>query len=320
MATEDFCLKWNDHHSIFFSLAETLCREDLLTDVTLATSTRTFPAHRLVLSVCSSFFKNLFSRPEFSRTASNNFVFLKDVESSHLEMLLSYMYRGEINVEEQELMGLLNTARGLGIKGLSEVNDLGTSSSKVNPGLSGNNIENPKKRQRSEEVTVVDSLQAASFKSNKEEVIDVAKHNLKDNYGSIVAATDENIQIVDPTMNQGVEDDVEWYGNGDEVDGGGYDQETYESFAETYDGAEKKAGFEELSLACPECPKQFASTWHLRRHVQTHSKQKRFRCDLCGKFFSRNDNLKSHQKSVHGVNFPPTLPTKSSAMGELIHN
>ena len=27
MAAEDFCLKWNDHHSVFFSVAEELLRQ-----------------------------------------------------------------------------------------------------------------------------------------------------------------------------------------------------------------------------------------------------------------------------------------------------
>merc|ERR1712008_575080 len=47
-------------------------------------------------------------------------VYLKDVDSKHMELLLNYMNRGEINVEEKELMGLLATAKGLQIKGLTE--------------------------------------------------------------------------------------------------------------------------------------------------------------------------------------------------------
>ena len=33
------------------------------------------------------------------------------------------MYRGEINVEESELVGLLSTAKGLQIKGLTDANE-----------------------------------------------------------------------------------------------------------------------------------------------------------------------------------------------------
>ena len=80
-----------------------------LADVTLATGKSSFPAHRLVLSVCSSFFRNLFSKRDLS--AQSYFVYLKDVSEEHLEMLLNYMYRGEINCAESELLRFLATAR-----------------------------------------------------------------------------------------------------------------------------------------------------------------------------------------------------------------
>ena len=126
---EDFRLKWNDHHSVFFSSAEQLCHGDHLTDVTLSCGTKEFSAHKLVLSICSAYFNQLFSpRPEGqqgrqrSRRPADSaaIVYLKDVDSKHMELLLNYMYRGEINVEEKELMGLLATAKGLQIKGLTE--------------------------------------------------------------------------------------------------------------------------------------------------------------------------------------------------------
>ena len=126
---EDFRLKWNDHHSVFFSAAESLCHGDHLTDVTLSTGDREFSAHKLVLSICSNYFNGLFTpRPENKmrqrRPADGAaIVYLKDVDSKHLELLLSYMYRGEINVEENELMDLLATAKSLQIKGLTEAED-----------------------------------------------------------------------------------------------------------------------------------------------------------------------------------------------------
>ena len=126
---EDFRLKWNDHHSVFFTSAEQLCHGDHLTDVTLSCGTKEFSAHKLVLSICSTYFNQLFApRPEGqqgrqrSRRPADSaaIVYLKDVDSKHMELLLNYMYRGEINVEEKELMGLLATAKGLQIKGLTE--------------------------------------------------------------------------------------------------------------------------------------------------------------------------------------------------------
>ena len=45
---EDFRLKWNDHHNVFFSTAEQLCHGDHLTDVTLSCGDKEFSAHKLV--------------------------------------------------------------------------------------------------------------------------------------------------------------------------------------------------------------------------------------------------------------------------------
>jgi len=123
---EDFRLKWNDHHSVFFSTAESLCHGDHLTDVTLSCGSREFSAHKLVLSICSSYFSQLFApKPGAKKRPADSaaIVYLKDVDGRHMELLLNYMYRGEINVEESELMGLLATAKGLQIKGLTENDD-----------------------------------------------------------------------------------------------------------------------------------------------------------------------------------------------------
>ena len=50
----------------------------------------------------------------------NTVIYLKDVEASHLQLLLTYMYRGEVNVEDCELAEFLKTAAGLQVRGLTE--------------------------------------------------------------------------------------------------------------------------------------------------------------------------------------------------------
>ena len=95
VAGEDFLLKWNDHHALFFAGAEELVSAEEYTDVTLAAGARFFAAHRLVLSICSPYFRQLFKRLGGEKTV----IFLKDVEPKHLELLLEYMYKGEIKVE-----------------------------------------------------------------------------------------------------------------------------------------------------------------------------------------------------------------------------
>jgi len=115
MSEEEFLLKWNDHHASFFNIVEDLCRTEQLCDVTLACGGQVFETHKLILSVCSPYFRTLLNRYD-----KHPIVYLKDVNPKHLEQLLSYMYRGEINVLQNDLGPLIETARGLQIKGLAD--------------------------------------------------------------------------------------------------------------------------------------------------------------------------------------------------------
>ena len=113
---EDFLLNWNDHHTLFFQGAERLCQSEEFTDVTLAADSKFFKAHRLVLSICSPFFEALFRRLGPDKPV----IFLKDISAKHLELLMQYMYKGEIRVKEDELVTVLNAAQSLEIRGLTD--------------------------------------------------------------------------------------------------------------------------------------------------------------------------------------------------------
>ena len=51
--SEDFLLKWNDHHTLFFAGAGKLYQDEEFTDVTFTAGSKFFKAHKLVLSICS---------------------------------------------------------------------------------------------------------------------------------------------------------------------------------------------------------------------------------------------------------------------------
>ena len=91
---DEFLLKWNDHHNSFFNIMQELCANEVLTDVTLACGGRVFETHKIMLCVCSAFFRQVLTR----QTDKHPIVFLKDIRPKHLEQLLQYMYNGEINV------------------------------------------------------------------------------------------------------------------------------------------------------------------------------------------------------------------------------
>ena len=57
---EEYILKWTDHKVNFFSLAAAdLFNDEDLTDVTICCGEKLFDAHKLILSVCSPYFKSM---------------------------------------------------------------------------------------------------------------------------------------------------------------------------------------------------------------------------------------------------------------------
>jgi len=114
---DDLMLRWEDHHKSFFELAEDLCHQEQFIDVTISCGDHNFPAHKLILSVCSPYFKNLFLR----NPCKHPIVVLKDVQFKYMKLLLIFMYRGEVAVPQEDLNGLLKTARSLQVRGLSEM-------------------------------------------------------------------------------------------------------------------------------------------------------------------------------------------------------
>uniref|UniRef100_A0A182QVF5 BTB domain-containing protein n=1 Tax=Anopheles farauti TaxID=69004 RepID=A0A182QVF5_9DIPT len=117
---EQFSLCWNNFNSnLSAGFHESLLRGDLV-DVTLAAEGQLVKAHRLILSVCSPYFRKMFTQVPVNQHA---FIFLKDVSHSALKDLIQFMYCGEVNVKQDALPAFISTAEALQIKGLTESGD-----------------------------------------------------------------------------------------------------------------------------------------------------------------------------------------------------
>ena len=57
---QQYSLKWNDYSTRVVSAFEDLQKENDLTDVTLSSEGRNIRAHKVLLSACSTYFKNTF--------------------------------------------------------------------------------------------------------------------------------------------------------------------------------------------------------------------------------------------------------------------
>lgn len=117
---EQFSLCWNNFNTnLSAGFHESLLRGDLV-DVTLAAEGQFVKAHRLILSVCSPYFRKMLTQVPVTQHA---FIFLKDVSHSALKDLIQFMYCGEVNVKQDALPAFISTAEALQIKGLTETGD-----------------------------------------------------------------------------------------------------------------------------------------------------------------------------------------------------
>jgi len=113
---QQFCLRWNNHQSTLISVFDTLLENGTLVDCTLAAEGKFLKAHKVVLSACSPYFATLLQE----QYDKHPIFILKDVKYQELRAMMDYMYRGEVNISQDQLAALLKAAESLQIKGLSD--------------------------------------------------------------------------------------------------------------------------------------------------------------------------------------------------------
>ena len=122
-------LRWSEHTPQVAAAFHQLWQLEQLCDVTLATETQTFRAHKLLLSACSPYFRHLF----IANPCKHPTVFLRDVPARHLALLLEYCYQGRIAVRHAELAEVLRTASSLKIRGLTTDSPMESPESQLPP-------------------------------------------------------------------------------------------------------------------------------------------------------------------------------------------
>ena len=115
MSSEKFCLKWNDFQQNVSKSFSQLRQQSGLFDVTLVSSDQQqVSAHRLVLSACSDFFKTIFH----SNTHSHPLLYLDGVDTREINLMLDYIYRGEVQIYQENLDRFLEIAKKFNLDGL----------------------------------------------------------------------------------------------------------------------------------------------------------------------------------------------------------
>ena len=110
MQQEHYQIQWTEYSDHFQNSLQSLMLSSELTDVTLVCDDKkVLKAHKLVLSSCSSVFKNIIqSMPE-----NNSMIYLRGIKHQEMESILQYIYIGGAEVKKDKIEDFLNLAANL---------------------------------------------------------------------------------------------------------------------------------------------------------------------------------------------------------------
>ena len=99
MASEDFCLRWEEGKNPIFVGPWSCTFNDLkndedFCDITLITEEGEIKCHKFILAACSSHFRNIIKR---LKSVSHPCIYMRGVKHVDMEKLVHFMYLGEVS-------------------------------------------------------------------------------------------------------------------------------------------------------------------------------------------------------------------------------
>jgi len=339
MSSEKFCLRWNDFESNI-SVAFRELRDDKdFFDVTLACDDEQLSAHKVILSACSPFFRNVLRR----NPHQHPLLYLKGVKYTDLQAVLNFMYHGEVNVAQEELNSFLAVAEDLRVKGLTQ-NQGGVGSSKrpKSPArASVRDIQQQPKRARAPDIRTSSLSSSISNRVEDDDIQEVVpvKSEPRDPTplpSNSMVSSNPAYHTSSPTVGNQQSSNHTLASVDDQALS--YQDESYEDYGQyevdqSYDGSMAEAGIMNTGVAdgnkglneisdpsellqyvsenFGECERRFRCTLcdmfshNGRAHVRNHVEAKHFpdlftySCEHCDKTFKTKCNLAMHRSRVH---------------------
>lgn len=117
--SQAFCLRWDSFQNNMLNVFEKLFQDEQFVDVTLACDGQLIKAHKMVLSASSPYFQEIF----VTNPCQHPVLIMKDIPLDDLQLIIEFMYKGEINVNKNQIAPLLKVAEALKIRGLADGSD-----------------------------------------------------------------------------------------------------------------------------------------------------------------------------------------------------
>ncbi|XP_014488011.1 PREDICTED: protein bric-a-brac 1-like isoform X6 [Dinoponera quadriceps] len=115
-SSQQFSLRWNNYLKHITCAFDTLRTDEDLVDVTLSCEGKRIRAHKMLLSACSTYFRDLFKE----NPCQHPIIIFRNVKFDDLAALVDFMYQGEVNVVQEQLASFLTTAELLAVQGLTD--------------------------------------------------------------------------------------------------------------------------------------------------------------------------------------------------------
>ncbi|XP_050361366.1 modifier of mdg4-like [Nymphalis io] len=296
---EQFSLRWNDFHSNLSQSFQALLEGEDLVDVTLAAGGQYVHAHKLILSVCSPYFKELFKM----NPCEHPIVILKDVAHHELRQLLQFMYRGEVHVRQQELSGFLHTAELLQVKGLTGGREKSESPPPVAEEDSSNTQPSvpepvsdslPEWVPPGEEITAEAALETVGPVVPKEEA---ARSPLKRLLKNTTNKNSFNINKKKPRPVNDIPahaENTEYASDGEPMID--FDNDIFHNLVLPDSGKEAGWNCKTGGVKCPSCHRFFANRYNLKVHIRDKhdTREGTLQCDICQKRMRNPSCLRVH--------------------------
>ena len=113
-------LTWDSFPEHLCSIFQDLSKSHRFSDVTLVCDDqKLYKSHKFILSASSDVFKAIFS----DESQSPPMIYLRGVSHEDLELILCFIYRGQVTFEQERLSKFLEVAKDLKIHGIDYNSD-----------------------------------------------------------------------------------------------------------------------------------------------------------------------------------------------------
>lgn len=116
---QQYNLKWTNYTNNILEVFSDHLVQECLVDVTLVCDGHLVKAHKIMLSACSLYFREIFE----VYTDRQPLIILNGVRFNVLKQVIEFMYRGEVKVQDADVADLLQLAETLQVKGLCSVRE-----------------------------------------------------------------------------------------------------------------------------------------------------------------------------------------------------